>query len=103
MPSTTNTETSAPPGLLATSWLSGMATNTAAEVVRLYEPPRKVVVIVGHWSAPPVEQDTSNTVREACQEPYEHTGVGLFLSKRAVVEAIAVPRRVSGLAMRFSN
>jgi hypothetical protein len=86
MPSTTNTQTAAPPGLLATTWLSGMATNT--EVVRRYEPPpRKVVVIVGHWSA--VVQDTSNTAPEACPEPYEHTGVGPVRFKRVLAEAIA--------------
>jgi hypothetical protein len=90
MPSTTNTQMGAPPGLLATSWLSDMATNTVAEVVRRYEPPRKVVVFVGCWSALPTEQDTSNTVREACREPYEHTGGGLVLLKRTVVEAVAV-------------
>ena len=86
MPSTTNTQTAAPPGLLATTWLSGMATNT--EVVHRYEPPpRKVVVIVGHWSA--VVQDTSNTAPEACPEPYEHTGVGPVRFKRVLAEAIA--------------
>lgn len=111
MPSTTNTQTAAPPpGLLARSWLSEMATNTVAEVVRRYEPPRKVVVIGGHWSASPVEQDTSNTAPEACREPYEHTGAGLVLFRRVLVEAAArVPasfkardaifelKRVSGL------
>jgi hypothetical protein len=85
MTSTTNTQTTAPPGLLATSWLSGMATNTVAEVERLYVPPGKVVVIIGARPAFLVEQDTSNTAREASCEPYEHTGVGLVLIKHAVV------------------
>jgi hypothetical protein len=89
MPSTTNTQTAAPPGLLARSWLSGMATNTVVEAVRHYELPRNVVVIVGHWPASPVVQDTSNTAPEARREPYEHTGVGLVRFKRALVEAIA--------------
>ena len=89
MPSTTNTQMAAPQGLLATSWLSGMATNTVAEVVCRYEPPRKVVLIVGHWSASPVVQDTSNTVPEACREPYEHTGVGPVRFKRVLAEALA--------------
>ena len=88
--STTNTHTAAPPGLLATSLLEGMATNTVAEALRLYEAPRKVMVIVGHrWPASLVEQDTSNTAPEVCREPYEHTGAGLAQFKRAVVEAIA--------------
>lgn len=87
MRSTTNTQTAAPPGLLATTLLSGMATNT--EVVHRYELPlRKVVVIVGHhWSA--VVQDTSNTAPEACPEPYEHTGVGWAVFKPHVVPGIA--------------
>ena len=84
MPSTTNTQTAAPPGLLATTWLSGMATNT--EVVHRYELPPRKVVIVGHWSA--VVQNTSNTAPEACPEPYEHTGVGPGRFKR-LAEAIA--------------
>lgn len=88
MPSTTNTQSAAPPGLLTTSWLSGMATNTEAVVVRRYEAPRKVV-IVGRWPVSLVEQDTSNTAPEACREPYEQTGVGLFYLKRALVKAIA--------------
>jgi len=86
MPSTTNTQTAAPPGLLATTCLWGMATNT--EVVHRYEPPpRKVVAIWGHWSA--VVQDTSNTAPEACPEPYEHTSVGGAVFKPHVVPAIA--------------
>lgn len=86
MPSTTNTQTATPPGLLATTWLSGMATNT--EVMRRYEPPpRKVVMILGHWSA--VVQDTSNTAPEACPEPYEHTDVGPVRLKRVLAEVMA--------------
>ena len=101
MPSTTNTQTAAPPGLLATTCLWGMATNT--EVVHRYEPPpRKVIVILGHWSA--VVPDTSNTVPEACPEPYEHTSVGRAVFKPHVVPAIGCLRRlVSGPAMRFLN
>jgi hypothetical protein len=89
MPSTTNTQNAASPGLLATSWLSGMATNTVAEVVRSYEPPRKVVVIVGNWAASPVEQDTSNTGPEACRKPYQHTSVGWTVFKPHAVPANA--------------
>jgi hypothetical protein len=88
MPSTTNTQTAAPPGLLATSWLSGVATNTVAEVVRRYDP-RKVVLIVGHWPVSPVVEDTSNTAPEARREPYEHTGVGPVRFKWVLAEAIA--------------
>jgi hypothetical protein len=86
---TTNTQTTAPPGMLAGSWLSGMATNTVAEVVRRYEPPRKVVVIIGNLAAAPIELDTSNTGPEACREPYEHTGLGWAVFKPRVVPATA--------------
>jgi hypothetical protein len=89
MPSTTNTQIAAPPGLLATSWLSGMATSAVAEVVRRYEPPCKVVAIVGHGPGSPVVQDTSNTVPAACRDAYEHTGAGLVLFKRAFAAASA--------------
>jgi hypothetical protein len=89
MASTTNTQTAVPAALLATSWLSGMATNTIAEVVRRSEPPPKVMVIAGYCSASLAEPDTSNTAPEACRGPYEHTGVALGRSKRALVGAIA--------------
>jgi hypothetical protein len=95
MPSTTNTQTVAPPppGLLAglgLSGLSGMTTNTVAEPVRRcrYEPARKGV-IVENWAASPVEQNTSNTGPEACREPYEHTGVGRAVFKPHAAPAIA--------------
>jgi hypothetical protein len=90
MPSTTNTETATPPpGLLATSWLYGMATNTAAAVACGYRAPGNVLQIFEWPPASRGEQDTSNTVRERYREPYEHTGVGLVVFKRAVVAAIA--------------
>jgi hypothetical protein len=90
MASTTNTQTAAPSsGLLATSWLFGMATNTAPAVARSYRVPDNVLQILEWPPASRGEQDTSNTVRERCREPYEHTGVGLVVLKRAVVGAIA--------------
>ncbi len=81
---TTNTQITAPPGLLATSLLSEMGSNIVADVVR-HDPPRKVVVIVAH----PLEYDTSNTAPEAGREPYEHTDAGLVSFKRVPVEAVA--------------
>lgn len=94
MPSTTNTQTVAPPsGLLAMSWLSGMATNTTGEVARSYKPPRNVVVIFECRPVSAGEQDTSNTARESCREAYEHTGVGLAVFKHPVVAGIAAAPR----------
>lgn len=92
MPSTTNTQTAAPLGLVAGSCLSQMATNTLAEVVCPYEQPRKVVVIIRNLAASP-KPDTSNTAPEACREPYEHTGVGwgVFGPQTAPVIASAPP------------
>jgi hypothetical protein len=94
MASTTNTETVAPPpGLLATSWLSEMSempTNITAEVMRWYRVPGNVVVILSHRSAVAGEQeDTTNTARELCREPYEHTGVGWAVFKAHVTTSIA--------------
>jgi hypothetical protein len=90
MPSTTNTEAATPPpGLLANLWLYGMATNTAAAVACRYRVPGNVLQILEWPPASRGEQDTSNTVRERCREPYEHTGVGLVVFKRPVVAAIA--------------
>jgi len=109
MPSTTNTQTVAPPsGLLAMSLVPGMATNTAAEVAWLeYREPRKVVRIIEHWGTSPGEQDTSNTVCEACHWPYKHTGVGFVLLTHAGIvsapggfrarDAIFELKRLSGL------
>src|SRR5262249_30085376 len=90
MASTTNTETAAPPsGLLATSWLFRMATYPAAAVAGRYRVPDNVLQILEWPPASRGEQDTSNTVRERCREPYEHTGVGLVVFKQAVVATIA--------------
>jgi hypothetical protein len=89
MPTTTNTETAVPPpGLLAMSWLPEMAaTNTTAVVARSYRAPRNVLVIFGCRPAPAGEQDTSNTAREPCREPYEHTDAGLAVFKIHVTSA----------------
>lgn len=111
MPSTTNTQTATPPpGLLAMSWLTGMATNTTAEVARSYKLPRNMLVIVGYRPVSSGEQGTSNTALEPRREPYEHTGVGLSVFKQGVVlgivgaprsfrarEAIFELKRLSGL------
>jgi len=66
-----------------------MATNTAAAVARRYKVPDNVLQILEWPPASRGEQDTSNTVRERCREPYEHTGVGLVVFKQAVVATIA--------------
>lgn len=88
MPSTTNTQTAAPPpGVLAMSWLTGMATNTTAEVARSYELPN-VRVIYRCAQITSEERDTSNTARGPNREPYEHTGVGLAVFKQSGVSGI---------------
>ena len=93
MRSTTNTQTVTPSGLLATSWLSGMATNTASEVIRSDKKlARNVVIVLGLRCPVAVESDTSNTAREPCVEAYQHTDVGAVVSKAQVVPAIAAAR-----------
>ncbi len=68
------------------SWLTGMASNTAAEVARSYELP--VLAICRNRQITPEAPDTSNTARGPHREPYEHTGVGLAVFKQSVVSKI---------------
>lgn len=90
MPSTTNTQTVAPPGLLAMSFLSGMTTNITAEVVSCCRMRRNVVVISGYSSG---KQNTASTALEPCGEPYKHTDAGLAVLRPHTVSAIAVASR----------
>jgi hypothetical protein len=89
MPSTTNTQTVAPSGLLATSLLSGMATNTAPEPIRSCKVARNVVIPFGGYRfVLAFEGDTSNTARGPYAEAREPTGIGWPVVKAHVLAAM---------------